>query len=87
MLEGDHEEDTAHERARRLRPVGETYDETPNPVVAMDARHTLDALAPKPDEHVLDAGCGTGRHLGPMIFLKQPGRRRLFARDAERCIA
>ena len=43
----------------------------------MDARHTLDALAPKPDEHVLDAGCGTGRHLGPMIFLKQPGRRRL----------
>jgi 16S rRNA G1207 methylase RsmC len=53
----------------------------------MDARHTLDALAPKPDEHVLDAGCGTGRHLGPMIFLKQPGRRRLFARDAERCTA
>src|SRR3990170_3266199 len=46
----------------------ETYDETPNPVVAMDARHTLDVLAPKPGEHILDAGCGTGRHLGPMIL-------------------
>jgi len=48
----------------------ETYDETPNPVLAMDARHTLDALAPKPDEHVLNGGCGTERHLGPMIFRK-----------------
>ncbi len=46
----------------------ETYDETPNPVVAMDARHTLDVLAPKPGEQILDAGCGTGRHLGSMIL-------------------
>ncbi len=46
----------------------ETYDETPNPVVEMDARHTLDVLAPKPGEQILDAGCGTGRHLGPMIL-------------------
>lgn len=46
----------------------ETYDETPNPVVAMDARHTLEVLAPKPGEQILDAGCGTGRHLGPMIL-------------------
>ena len=45
----------------------ETYDETPNPVVAMDARHTLDVLAPKPGERILDAGCGTGRHLGPTL--------------------
>lgn len=45
----------------------ETYDETPNPVVAMDARHTLGVLAPGPGEHILDAGCGTGRHLGPML--------------------
>jgi SAM-dependent methyltransferase len=45
----------------------ETYDETPNPVVAMDARHTLDVLAAKPGERILDAGCGTGRHLGPML--------------------
>lgn len=45
----------------------ETYDETPNPVVAMDARYTLDVLAPKPGERILDAGCGTGRHLGPLL--------------------
>ncbi len=45
----------------------ETYDQTPNPVVAMDARHTLGVLAPAPGEQILDAGCGTGRHLGPMI--------------------
>ncbi len=45
----------------------ETYDETPNPVVAMDARHTLGVLAPKPGERILDAGCGTGRHLGPLL--------------------
>jgi ubiquinone/menaquinone biosynthesis C-methylase UbiE len=46
----------------------ESYDETPNPVVAMDARHTLRVLAPKPGEQVLDAGGGTGRHLGSMIL-------------------
>jgi ubiquinone/menaquinone biosynthesis C-methylase UbiE len=45
----------------------ETYDETPNPVVAMDARYTLDVLTPKPGERILDAGCGTGRHLGPLL--------------------
>jgi SAM-dependent methyltransferase len=45
----------------------ETYDQTPNPVVAMDARYTLKWLAPKPGEQILDAGCGTGRHLLPML--------------------
>ena len=35
-----------------------TYDETPNPVVAMDARYTLGVLAPEPGEQILDAGCG-----------------------------
>jgi SAM-dependent methyltransferase len=44
----------------------ETYDTTPNPVVAMDARHTIKLLAPRADEQILDAGCGTGRNLRAM---------------------
>jgi SAM-dependent methyltransferase len=40
-----------------------TYDRTPNPVVAMDSRHALHLLDPKPGEKILDAGCGTGRNL------------------------
>jgi ubiquinone/menaquinone biosynthesis C-methylase UbiE len=39
------------------------YDQTPNPVVAMDSRHTLNLLDPKPGQKILDAGCGTGRNL------------------------
>ena len=46
----------------------ETYDGTPNPVVAMDARHTLDLLGPKPAEQILDAGCGTGRNIERMVM-------------------
>lgn len=41
----------------------DTYDVTPNPVVAMDSRHTIELLAPAPNELILDAGCGTGRNL------------------------
>lgn len=40
-----------------------TYDSTPNPIVAADARITFAALSPRPGERILDAGCGTGRHL------------------------
>jgi SAM-dependent methyltransferase len=40
-----------------------TYDQTPNPVVAMDSRHTLNLLDPQPGRKILDAGCGTGRNL------------------------
>jgi SAM-dependent methyltransferase len=43
-----------------------TYDITPNPVVSMDDRCTLIALAPKRGERILDAGCGTGRHFVPL---------------------
>jgi SAM-dependent methyltransferase len=43
-----------------------TYDTTSNPVVSMDERCTLIALAPKRGERILDAGCGTGRHFGPL---------------------
>jgi SAM-dependent methyltransferase len=41
-----------------------SYDATPNPLVALDRKHTLDFLKPAPGERVLDAGCGTGAHLG-----------------------
>jgi SAM-dependent methyltransferase len=51
---------------RRVGPR-EGYDETPNPVVAMDVRYTLDVLSPRPKELILDAGCGTGRHLGSLL--------------------
>ncbi len=44
----------------------ETYDSTPNPVVAMDLRHTITLLAPADGELILDAGCGTGRNLKPL---------------------
>ncbi|HXF40845.1 MAG TPA: class I SAM-dependent methyltransferase [Blastocatellia bacterium] len=45
----------------------ETYDVTPNPVVAMDSRHTIKVLAPEKDELILDAGCGTGRNLKQLL--------------------
>ncbi|MDZ7289823.1 MAG: methyltransferase domain-containing protein [candidate division KSB1 bacterium] len=44
----------------------QTYDYTPNPVVSMDARCTLIALAPRKGERILDAGCGTGRHFAQL---------------------
>ena len=43
-----------------------SYDGTSNPVVAMDARHTVQRLAPRDGERILDAGCGTGRNLVPI---------------------
>ena len=45
----------------------ETYDVTPNPVVAMDSRHTVELLAPRTGEAILDAGCGTGRNLARLL--------------------
>lgn len=45
----------------------ESYDATPNPVVSMDARHTVGLLAPQPHEYILDAGCGTGRNFAPIL--------------------
>lgn len=42
----------------------QAYDSTPNPVVAMDSRHTIALLSPQPGELILDAGCGTGRNFG-----------------------
>src|SRR5213594_708760 len=45
----------------------ETYDETPNPLVALDRRYTMSLLRPRPRERILDAGCGTGANLRLML--------------------
>src|SRR5438552_13765357 len=45
----------------------ESYDQTPNPLVALDRRHTVALLRPRRSERILDAGCGTGAHLGLML--------------------
>lgn len=44
-----------------------SYDTTPNPVVALDRRHTLHHLRPAPGERILDAGCGTGANLTRIV--------------------
>lgn len=44
-----------------------TYHDTPNPVVALDARHTVSHLDPRPGERILDAGCGTGRNIAALL--------------------
>jgi SAM-dependent methyltransferase len=41
----------------------QVYDHTPNPLVALDRRHTFEVLRPRPRERILDAGCGTGAHV------------------------
>lgn len=41
----------------------QSYDRTPNALVALDRRHTIDILAPRLGERILDAGCGTGANL------------------------
>src|SRR5204863_6602564 len=43
------------------------YDQTPNPLVALDRRYTMHLLRPRRRERILDAGCGTGVHLGVML--------------------
>jgi len=45
----------------------EAYDTTPNPVVALDRRHTIAHLQPRHGERILDAGCGTGINLRRIV--------------------
>jgi SAM-dependent methyltransferase len=47
-----------------------TYDWTPNPLVALDRRHTLRWLAPGRGERILDAACGTGYYLRTMSLAR-----------------
>jgi SAM-dependent methyltransferase len=44
-----------------------SYDHTPNPLVALNRRHTLDLLQPCAGERILDAGCGTGANLRELL--------------------
>jgi len=44
-----------------------TYDATANALVALDRRHTMACLGARPGERILDAGCGTGAHLGALL--------------------
>jgi len=44
-----------------------TYDQTANPLVALDRRVTFPALSPGPGELILDAGCGTGYYVTRML--------------------
>jgi SAM-dependent methyltransferase len=62
--------------ARKLKRVevlegydlwSKTYDRTPNPLVALDRRHTMGVLAVRRGEQILDAGCGTGANLHAMM--------------------
>jgi len=43
------------------------YDERASTLVALDRRYTLQHLDPRPGELILDAGCGTGAHLGSIL--------------------
>ena len=51
----------------------QSYDATPNPLVALDRRTTFAALDPRPGERVLDAGCGTGAHLARVCASRAGG--------------
>jgi ubiquinone/menaquinone biosynthesis C-methylase UbiE len=48
---------------RRWAP---TYDESPNPMIALEARSVDEWLDQKPGQRLIDVGCGTGRRINSM---------------------
>src|SRR5262245_24758324 len=48
-------------------PCTSTHNPVDSAVLAMDARHSLRLLEAQPGEVVLDAGCGTGRHIAALL--------------------
>ena len=46
------------------------YDDTPNPLIALDRRYSVKLLAPRSRERILDAGCGTGANLRMLVRAK-----------------
>ncbi len=45
----------------------ETYDKTPNPLLALEERHLTSVLPSLVGSNVLDLGCGTGRWLARLL--------------------
>ena len=45
----------------------ETYDKTPNPLLALEERHLASLLPNLVGSNVLDLACGTGRWLAPLL--------------------
>jgi len=43
------------------------YENTPNPLVSLDRRFTINILNPGMGELILDAGCGTGAHFKSIL--------------------
>ena len=52
--------------AEGYRQWAETYDESPNPIIALEARYLAEWLAGLRGKRVIDVGCGTGRWIESM---------------------
>lgn len=55
---------SVHEGYERWAPI---YDESPNPLLALEERHLMSILPDVVGRNVLDVGCGTGRWLARLL--------------------